>query len=57
MIATIHPITIQGEILANASKSSMQRACAAALLHHGTTHIINPGNSFDNRNVNNLFCK
>lgn len=47
MIATIHPITIQGEILANASKSSMQRACAAALLHHGTTHIINPGNSFD----------
>lgn len=47
MIATIHPTNIQGEILANASKSCMQRACAAALLHHGATHIINPGNSFD----------
>jgi 3-phosphoshikimate 1-carboxyvinyltransferase len=47
MIATIHPTNIQGEILANASKSCMQRACAAALLHHGSTHIINPGNSFD----------
>lgn len=47
MIAIIHPTNIQGEILANASKSCMQRACAAALLHQGTTNIINPGNSFD----------
>ncbi len=47
MIATIHPTNIQGEILANASKSCMQRACAAALLHHGSTRITNPGNSFD----------
>lgn len=47
MIAIIHPTKIQGTLLANASKSSMQRACAAALLHKGTTRIINPGNSFD----------
>jgi len=47
MIAIIHPTKIQGTLLANASKSSMQRACAAALLHMGTTRIINPGNSFD----------
>src|SRR6185369_6941361 len=30
-----------------ASKSSMQRACAAALLHVGITNISNPGNSND----------
>ena len=47
MIAIVHPAKIEGIILANASKSCMQRACAAALLHHGTTHIVNPGNSFD----------
>lgn len=47
MIAIIHPTKIQGTLLANASKSCMQRACAAALLHKGTTHIVNPGNSFD----------
>ncbi len=47
MIAIIHPTKIQGTLLANASKSSMQRACAAALLHKGTTRIVNPGNSFD----------
>lgn len=47
MIAIIHPTNIQGTLLSNASKSSMQRACAAALLFHGRTHILNPGNSFD----------
>ncbi|MDO8995380.1 MAG: 3-phosphoshikimate 1-carboxyvinyltransferase [Sediminibacterium sp.] len=47
MIAIVHPTKIEGIILANASKSCMQRACAAALLHHGTTQIVNPGNSFD----------
>lgn len=47
MIVSIHPSKIFGTVLANASKSCMQRACAAALLHHGTTSIINPGNSFD----------
>ncbi len=47
MQVTIHPTTIKGTILSTASKSSMQRACAAALLHKGSTQIINPGNSND----------
>ncbi|MGC8073692.1 hypothetical protein ACP3W1_24335, partial [Salmonella enterica] len=34
-------------IYAPASKSSMQRACAAALLRKGTTVIKNPGKSND----------
>lgn len=47
MIAIIHPSNIQGTVHANASKSCMQRACAAALMHKGRTIIFNPGNSFD----------
>ena len=43
----INPSTIQGTILASAGKSSMQRACAAALLRKGETLIINPGKSND----------
>ncbi len=46
-IATIHPSSLQGEILAAASKSSMQRACAAALAATGTSVIHNPGHSND----------
>jgi len=47
MQVTIHPAIIKGTILSAASKSSMQRACAAALLHNGTTQISNPGISND----------
>ncbi len=47
MHVTIQPSTIYGHIHAAASKSSMQRACAAALLFKGITKIINPGNSND----------
>jgi 3-phosphoshikimate 1-carboxyvinyltransferase len=47
MRATVYPNTLKGEQVAPASKSSMQRACAAALLHHGTTRIFNPGHSND----------
>ena len=47
MRATVYPNTLRGEQVAPASKSSMQRACAAALLHHGTTRIFNPGHSND----------
>jgi 3-phosphoshikimate 1-carboxyvinyltransferase len=43
----INPSSISGTVQAPASKSSMQRACAAALLHEGETVIINPGNSND----------
>jgi 3-phosphoshikimate 1-carboxyvinyltransferase len=47
MRATVYPNTLRGEQVAPASKSSMQRACAAALLHQGTTRIFNPGHSND----------
>lgn len=49
MIATIQPSAITGSIQAPTSKSSMQRACAAALLTNGVTIIKNPGNSNDDR--------
>ncbi len=49
MIATIQPSTLTGIITAPASKSSMQRACAAALLHVGKTIIQNPGISNDDQ--------
>lgn len=47
MIVTIQPSSISGTIYAPASKSSMQRACAAALLTNGETIISNPGKSND----------
>ena len=47
MIVKIQPSTISGNIYAPASKSSMQRACAAALLRGGETIIKNPGKSND----------
>ncbi|RTL55071.1 MAG: 3-phosphoshikimate 1-carboxyvinyltransferase [Sphingobacteriales bacterium] len=49
MIATIHPSEIKGTLQAPASKSSMQRACAAALVRTGTSIINNPGYSNDDR--------
>lgn len=49
MIATISPSTLSGKLVAPASKSSMQRACAAALLHQGLTILHNPGISNDDR--------
>ena len=47
MIATVFPSIIQGNIRSPRSKSDMQRACAAALLHHGRTSIADPGRSND----------
>jgi 3-phosphoshikimate 1-carboxyvinyltransferase len=47
MNVTISPSVIQGSLQAPASKSSMQRACAAALVAGGKTHILNPGSSND----------
>ncbi len=49
MIAVIHPSEIKGVIQAPASKSSMQRACAAALLAKGKSIIHNPGHSNDDK--------
>ena len=47
MIVTIKPSAISGNIIAPASKSSMQRACALALLADGETNLLNPGKSND----------
>lgn len=47
MRAIVYPASLSGSQVAPASKSSMQRACAAALLHHGKTQIFNPGHSND----------
>lgn len=49
MIATVSPSFLKGTIQAPTSKSSMQRACAAALLSHGSTLIRNAGQSNDDR--------
>ena len=49
MKVTIHPPNLSGTIQANASKSSMQRACAAALLTKGKTVLNNPGHSNDDK--------
>lgn len=45
----VSPGGIKGTIKAVPSKSMMQRVCAAALLHKGTTVIRNPGVSDDDR--------
>jgi 3-phosphoshikimate 1-carboxyvinyltransferase len=47
VIVTINPSVISGNIVAPASKSSMQRACALALLADGETTLLNPGISND----------
>ena len=49
MIATIKPSEISGTIEVPASKSSMQRACAAALLAKGRSVIYNPGHANDDK--------
>ena len=49
MKVTIQPSQLKGIIQAPASKSSMQRACAAALLNIGETSIYNPGHSNDDK--------
>ncbi len=47
MVVIIQPGSIKGTVRAPASKSSMQRACAASLLTPGATEIFNPGHSND----------
>ena len=47
MKAIVNPSVLNGNISAPRSKSDMQRACAAALLHVGKTLIFTPGNSND----------
>lgn len=47
MKVTVFPTQVSGLIRAPRSKSDMQRACAAALLHKGITRIVDPGRSND----------
>lgn len=47
MNITIQPSSLKGRVDAPASKSSMQRACAAALLMKGSSIIRNPGHCND----------
>jgi 3-phosphoshikimate 1-carboxyvinyltransferase len=49
MQAIVKPSKISGTISAPASKSAMQRACAAALVKKGKTVLHNPGVSADDR--------
>lgn len=49
MIATITPSVLSGIIQAPASKSSMQRACAAALVSQTKVTILNAGHSNDDK--------
>ncbi len=48
------PSNISGKIFAPASKSSMQRACALALLADGAVTLINPGKSNDDKAALNI---
>ena len=49
MIVKVQPSKLSGQVYAPASKSSMQRACAAALIRKGETVIRNPGKSNDDK--------
>jgi len=49
MQVTVQPSPVKGNIIAPASKSAMQRACAAALLRKGETVLKNPGVSEDDQ--------
>jgi 3-phosphoshikimate 1-carboxyvinyltransferase len=54
MKASVRPSRLKGIVQAPASKSSMQRACAAALLHKGNSLILNPGHSNDDKAALNI---
>ena len=54
MRVIVSPSAPTGSLSAPSSKSSMQRACAAALLHNGTTIIYNAGISNDDKAALNI---
>ena len=57
MKAVVSPSKLKGIITAPASKSSMQRACAAALIRHGETVLCNPGTSNDDKAALNIITQ
>ena len=54
MRVIVSPSAAKGSLSAPSSKSSMQRACAAALLHNGTNIIYNAGISNDDKAALNI---
>lgn len=54
MKAVLIPSQLKGSISAPASKSAMQRACAAALIRKGETVLLNPGISNDDKAALNI---
>lgn len=54
MRVIVSPSAATGSLSVPSSKSSMQRACAAALLHNGTTIIYNAGISNDDKAALNI---
>lgn len=57
MDITITPSSVAGKLKVPPSKSSMQRACAAALITPGTTIIDNFGNSNDEKAALDIISK
>jgi len=57
MKAVVSPSKLKGIITAPASKSSMQRACAAALIRNGETVLHNPGASNDDKAALNIITQ
>lgn len=49
MKVVVKPSQLKGTVQAPASKSSMQRACALALLRRGESRLLNPGHSNDDK--------
>lgn len=54
MKAVLAPSQLKGSLTAPASKSAMQRACAAALIRKGETVLLNPGISNDDKAALNI---
>lgn len=54
MKAIVSPSLVKGTATIPASKSAMQRACAAALIRHGKTVLHNPGVSADDQAALNI---
>jgi 3-phosphoshikimate 1-carboxyvinyltransferase len=54
MKAIVQPSNLKGTVTAAASKSAMQRACAAALVRTGQSILANPGVSADDQAALNI---
>ena len=57
MIVSVSPAKVSGKVKVPASKSSMQRACAAALLTPGSTILSGYGDSNDEQAALNIITQ